>query len=413
MGIEAIGTIAGGVGSAMSRIGPSLGRIGGEGLSLGGLSSVGKIGSPTLEMGPSLISPIVNEGPVSDGFIGEIIFNPVPTFLKQAENVAAAAWKTTEPVSEIMPMASESIIPETFIEAFAPAHKSPVSHEVAMPIMPPKVEPSEEPELGIMAAVFHAQRNQVVPQVAGMIDLSQNMANNFKPDAKDAYQKSQILTQPMPQPLLAEETLKEEEVADENRTEEKSYTLEGQEIEILRLKHVEDSEVSEARKLEIREAIRKAKNEAEVDGSPEIEGWRIQKHASAYGRRSGILDEDDPDGLLLDGSRVESIEELAGRNYGSESEANAKSEALISEKPPVKRAKTGNRVDRQAVARVKKYIPFGKNGTTETALKIIKRRIERSSSTKNFQPITVRTEEVVERRIEDYPELAEVFPKAA
>lgn len=310
---------------ASVELGVAVGKIFGEGPSLGDLSSIGKIGSPAMEVTSLPSIPIINEGPV-----GEITFNSIPSVLEQAEDVAAVAWKTN--------------------------HINSVPEEAGTPVILPKVEQNNEPKLGIMANVFQAQRTQVALEAAGMIDLSQSVAK--------------ALSQPAPQPVLVEETLKEEEVAEETDTKENSRILEEQEIEVLRLRYVEDTDVSEARKAEIREAIRKAQvelesgsNNTELNSLPDIQGWMVAKFLSPKGNRSGILEEEDPKGLVEDGSRVETIEELASRNYKTEEEANAKSAALVSEKQPVKRAKSGKSVATQAVDRVRKYIPFGRSQT--------------------------------------------------
>lgn len=396
MGIEAIASVASGIGSAMGRIGPSLGRIGGEGLSLrsGPVSGFGNF---------------VNEGPVGPAFRLENTmplitskFNPVPSLLEQAENVAANIWKATEPANEITPFDGEATIPETFIEAFAPAKSDSapigrisVPEEAVIAVTLPKVDQNGD------------QRTQTALEAAGMIDLSQNVANHLAPEAKEVYQRSQIKPETIPQPVLVEKTQKEEAVAQDNKTEERNYTSQEENVETLMLKHVEDIEVAQARLFEIREAIGKARIEADTDGSSEIEGWRIKEKLLSEGRRSGILDQDDPGGSIPDGSRVETIDELAVQNYKSEEEANQKSESLVSKKKPVKRARYGNSVAQKTVDIVKKYFPFGKRWAGEIATRIIRRKMEISG--RNLQPITTKIEEVVESRIEDNPALAQVF----
>lgn len=416
MGVETIGTAAGGIASAVGRAAPAMGRIFGEGPSLGGLSPLGKVG-PSMESGLDHgLGNIVREGPVGPNFklentiplaisrfnpIGEIRFNHVPSILEQAENVAANTWKATESINKVTPVAGETTIPEAFIEAFAPAKSDlaptsriSVPEEAVIAVTLPKVDQNGD------------QRTQTALKAAGMIDLSQNVANELEPEVKKPYQKSQPMPQPTPQPVLVEKTQKEEAVAQDNKTEE-NYTSSEQKVETLRLKHVEDSEVAQARLFEIREAIGKARIEADTDGSSEIEGWRIKEKLLSQGRRSGILEEDDPEGSLPDGSRVETIDELAVQNYKSEEEAIQKSKALVSEKKPVKRARFGNSVAQKAVDIVKKYFPFGKRWAGEIATRIIRRKTEISG--RNLQAITVKTEEVVERKIEDNPALAGVF----
>lgn len=427
MGVETIGTAAGGIASAVGRAAPAMGRIFGEGPSLGGLSPLGKVG-PSMESGLGHgLGNIVREGPVGPNFklentmplainrfnpIGEIRFNHVPSILEQAENVAATTWKATEPAKENVPVAGEAIIHGIFIEAFAPS--KPDSAPIVSDLTPAHrmSVPNVDLKLGVLPDVIQVQKTQAALKDVGMVDLSQNVANQLVPDAKEAYQRSQIKPEPIPQPVLVEKTEKKEEVAEDNKTEERNHISQQQEVKSLRLKHVEDSEVSQARLFEIREAIRKAKIEADIDGSSEIKGSGI-KELLSQGRRSGILDEDDPQGSIPDGSRVETIDELAVQNYKSEEEAIQKSKALVSEKKPVKRAKHGNSVAKEAVDRVRKYIRFGRSRAGEIAARIIKRKVEISSDRNNVQPVTVRTEEVVERRIEDNPALAQVFKAAA
>lgn len=182
----------------------------------------------------------------------------------------------------------------------------------------------------------------------------------------------------------------------------------------LSLKDVEDVEVTKQRIDEFKQAIDKAGAEKEDDQG--IDGRRVVE----------LLPTENPNnqsqivrGKGPDGSRVETIEEFAVKKFTSREKAIKAARILISEKPPVKKAKEGKHVPFEAVFRVLKYYLVKSAVILQTAAyevvvtRIIKKKIQISSG-QNSASVIVEEAEVKSERaegsLEDLsPELSRMF----
>ena len=225
------------------------------------------------------------------------------------------------------------------------------------------------------------------------------------------------LTQPEPVTSTQEQIIEEEEVITEKKIE-KAQETEFEEVEELRLKYLLDEEVSAQRVSEIDHAIEKAHNEAqqeaEKDDSKEeekvIEGWRIIKFLPLHiGLISQIVKHKGNDGSL-----DETVQDLASRKFASVQEAKEQSKLIIFEKEPVKRGKEGKTVKEGSVERVLKY-PFVRRGIPkeEVVARIVKKQKVQMFGGQPGLVVAESAPQVKESSIEDYPDLAEVFQKAA
>lgn len=383
MGIEAISGAClsfgkvGSIGSAIGSVASAVGR---------GVSSVGRI---SVEAGPAVghIGRIVNEGQVNLADLkntvplGEIRFNEplsVPDVLAEAESI--------------------------IVQAQRPAIFSPVTLNEVKGINP-----------GIYSSLITQNDNKVepaiLPQVEPMIVPfpALNILEFPKPKvvvspAAEPFTKTENATTPQTQLIEEKEELIEESVIKESPKE----SLEEEEIVEKRL-HLEDEEASVQRKYEIREAIVKAKVEADRLGLKKITGWLVAKFLPPEyeGNRSQIIKKKGPDG-----SYQETVEEIAGvGELESEEQAVNRFDKVVAEKKPIKWGKEGTPVENKDVARVFKYRLVK---PAQAHAEVVKRVIKKSSVVSiksagvNTNPPQGWTEET---SLKDYPSLTEVFPK--
>lgn len=330
------------------------------------------------------------EGPVAPEALNTmaIVAKPISLVIQQAMDVAAAAWE-----------APQLNVPEVISEAesiLAQARDRPV-RPVLTETRPAVLTPIETivHMYGISKAVV---QNRPAP-IAVPIDLV---------DVRPAIQTENTpLTQgvtrleiaPQPQQTEEQKEAVEEKLIKENFQEK----LEEEEIKEKRWP-VEDEEVAAQRRQEIRQAVIKAKTEADRLGLKKIAGWLVAKFLPAEhaGNRSQVVKEKGPDG-----SYRETVEAIAGAGQlESEQQAQERFNEIVAAKKPVKYGKNGTPVGSEDVARVFKYHVVKPAAST---YEIVTKRIKKKVPVPAGQVAQTQTEARVETSLEDYPDLAEVF----
>lgn len=332
-------------------------------------SIIGRAGPALANFGEVMKAPIgniINEGPARGGFLGgEILFQAkpsvVPNVIQQAESVAAAAWgKSILPV----PGPTELSVPkiEPIVAEPAPAHlRAPNIVEFPKPqvIMSPALEPQAKIKAENKVSAAPAQSTAVLPQ-----------------------------------PAPAEQEV--EEIVEEKVKKQKPEERLEEAEEIESQMYLEDENASAQRRIEIREAIVKARPEADRLGLKRIAGWLVAKFLPGEheGNRSQVVRKTGPDG-----SYQETVEEIAGTGeLESEEQAVSRFDKVVADKKPVKYGKNGNPVGNIDIARVFKYWLIKPKQASEEAVKRVVKKKEIKAEP-NLEEIS--------------PVLAEVFQKAA
>lgn len=286
-------------------------------------------------------------------------------FVIQAEQIAAAAWKNTEPTTSVIPAEEWAVLPEIVVDQ--KTGTEPITHlqPQTRRIIRPAVSPS------------------VVRQ------------------AEATY--APVVEQQLVEKIVEEKVTDPTGVA--NAAEEPFELREEQETQELRLKYVEDEPVSRQRKYELKEAIKKAGAEAEKEGIDEIDGSKIKKFFAPEhaGNRSGIAE----DGVA-DGSLLETYQEVSAESYESVTEAVERADAIVDDKKPVTKGAEGEAVKEIDIARVRRD-PLLKSHPTELVVtRVVKKIILAEKLGQRIIHEEVKPEPA-ETPIEDNPDLAEVF----
>lgn len=360
------------------------GPSGATGISVGGVVNEGSVRG-SLEgfrtMNTTDITTIDKGGTTKP--LGEIVFNPstltAEVAIAQAEAIISEARISQNPVT------SQSEQVSSF--ATSPASPDPHNGKVEQPVP--------------IGANLPGLDLQVQPEVRGVI--RQATAPTAVIQTEAVYAPALAV-----QEQLVEQIVKEKQVKVEDKVEKPSQIKNEEEVEELKVRYVEDEAVSAQRRYEIKEAIRKAKLEAEEEGVDQIEGSRIEKYLPSQhlGNRSQIAREGIPDGSL-----EETYQDLAARDYTSGEEANRVAESIIADKKPVRKAQNGPSVRTEDIARVRKDPVIKRHPVEEVVRRIIKKSKVATVLGQISMEVTsaVKTEEITEGRIEDYPDLAEVF----
>lgn len=384
-------------------------------------SSFGAAPSLEARFGPivSGFSSIVNEGPVnfsglentmpytldtgdlnSISIAEQIAAKPLaaPSVIEQAEFIAAGSWE-----SGSVDLVSD--VPDVFQTVFADINLDPdVNNGVLEQPEPqiadilwndqiteqviaiPQVEPMIVPGIDLQPA----------PIVLGIEEQTLPSVSSQSENRPAIYQVvSQVLEQPQPQKQEVEE-----EVLEVVKIEKKEKDSEEEELESK--KFVEDEEVSSVRKLEIREAVSKANQEANRLGLKSIAGWLVAKFLPSEhsGNRSQVIKENGPDG-----SYTETIEAISGvGNLESVEDATKRFDLIVEEKKPVKLSKEGKVVGQIDLSRVFKY-KFAKPKAEEIIVKrFIKRQVHQSFIQRNDLKTDIKKQKTPEwvSEVEEY-----------
>lgn len=366
MGIEAIGSVVGSIASAVGR-GPSLGKMFGA-----------KLEAP--------LSTMVKEGPA----LSLVGFRPSPSLvIGQAEKVAAKAWAATEPPKPLFTPKIESLV----------MPRTPMAMPYGFEHLKPRVVvvPALEPATKTENVVGVQPRLQAKPlAVPGLVEVA-------NPTILDTIVTNNVGIQ--------EE--KEEVVDEKAAVEDPNESLEEEEIVGKRF-YLKDEDALAQRRYEIREAIIKARAEADRLGLKKIAGWLVAKFLPPEheGNRSQAVKKGGPDG-----SYQETVEAIAGTGQvESEEKAVRMFDEIATAKKPVKYGKEGVPVANKDVARVFKYRLFKPVQThVEVVRRVVRKNIVLASQSASPLGWTIVEQGGVksETSLEDYPALAEVFRKAA
>ncbi len=397
-GIEA-GGLAAGVASAAAgletRFGPVMGPvdtglIGSEGVFKGSMADFNPITLPVPDLGGTSLP--LEQMNVDVGLqAGEVAgrawnLSSGPDVLPQIESATVQAWdfNVVTQAEEVLIQAQKPVMisnfePEVFkwIPAFAG--------------MTTVVEPAILPQVERMVLPFPKPEVVVPPVLRPAVQIGPQTAAGAAAEVRQV-----TATQPAPEEQELEEEVIERVIA-------KQIDTVREEIEELRSKIVVDEEVLENRMVGLTGAAEIAAAKSE---GGEIEGNEIVALApfETEDKRSGLIKKNGPDG-----SWVETLEEIAARRFNSVKEAKKQIVEIINRKVPVKRGKEGKNAGSEAVARVLKYLFVKAVPVEQIVTRVIKKQ---KVSVKDRQPLVVEAPKP-EARIDDFPVLAEVFPKAA
>lgn len=289
-----------------------------------------------------------------------------PLVLRQAAEVAGVAWAVSE---------AEQIISQAQTIAAHAWEYHPITQAE-----------------NILARVVAEPRQKVI----AVPELVLGSAVGVQPAVEN--KAAQAVSAPITQEQQIEQVVRE--VFVEDKTDKDQSPKEVEEIEEFRLKDVVDEKVLAKRIDEFGEAIDQA--EAEIEGDEEIEGSDIVKFLAPEDeeRRSGLIKRRGPDG-----SRVETMEDIAARKFSSAKEAKKQTVETIYKKWPVKKAKEGREVGFEDKARVLKY-QTGESVSNHEAVEKRIVRLVRQAPAESTRKV------LVEPTLKDLG-LEEVFEKAA
>lgn len=373
----------GSVGSAIGNVASGVGR---------GAAVMGQISDfgPKLE-GP--LTPSINEGQV--GLMD--LTNTVALQIGQVNPISELRFDNPVPLNEVDVIAEANhwlgiTEPEMIPEMVKPAEViMPQVEPVAMSMVVPNIDIVEFPKPQIMISPFL----EPVTKTENRISV--------RPAVAPA-------TAVLPEPAQEEEM--EEAIEEKVKKQEPEERLEEEET-IEEQMYLEDENVSAQRRIEIREAIVKARVEADKLGLKKIAGWLVAKFLPAEhsGNRSQVIKNNGPDGSYQE--TVEAISEEG--ELESEEKAVEKFNEIVAEKKPVKYGKNGNPVGDIDVARVYKYKSIVKpsNEAYETVYKRVLKKKDQIIPVPTQTQVSLINESKPETRLEDYPALAEVFQKVA
>lgn len=336
--------------------------------------------------------------------------------LQQAEAVASAAW-------------SKSEVPKAFQSALADVNLDPG--------IQPSVPKADIVEQANQVAEVAWERTNPAPYHTGLGPAQQFFENNMnivsiisrfnsQPElnaadaiagAQSVLAQARAVTEVLSSPVIVvnqtsqvEQKAKQEDVTEERKLvtgedkEDKVNELEQEQLEQLWLRNVEDWQVAQQRRFEIKKAIEKAKIEAVRSGVKKILGWMVAKFLPGQheGNISQLVRKKGLDGSLVD---TEQAIKNDPREFKSEQEAKEGLLSYVALFKPAKKALKGEPLPKQHVARVLKFVKhiFAYEVFVQ---RIIKKRVQVSGQ----EGITREEEETkVESSLEDYPQLEAVF----
>lgn len=352
-------------------------------------------------------SNIVNEGPVRGSLQGFRFMNASdiytidkggtgapkrPLVVEQAKAVATKAWE-----------ASELNVADAISEAQSIIAQAPLAFARDSSLASLRSGLIAQNDREIESIVVPQVKSRVVPLVASRLAQVLDVSPSLQTEKSVSYQTAPTIS---PQPLLQEQEV--EEIVTEKVTKEEPGMVEEEEIEKTRRRYVVDERALSQVVVEFKAAVRRARELAGKLGI-KITGKLISKFLPGQhpGNESEAVKGKCLDGSILE--RQESIRKL--REFSSDIQAEDKVVRVAYEKPPIKIRSEGEPVKDEDVARVfKPYVVKPAAATYEIVTRRIKKKVQLVPSGQVAQP---QTEARVETSLEDYPELAEVFRKAA
>lgn len=409
-------SFAGGISAASFIEGPMpvspLGSFEPIGASLGGLEPMGIKSLGTIDLIGGTRQPF--------NPMGEILFKaPVsePAVIQQAKGVAAAAWdegKLPTPVQAVSQ--AESILsqtrlkpvqevvaePEIIKEAAywftdVPGSKVIRPAEVIMPKIEPMIVPMVAP-LQVPNIVEFPRPQIVISPASEPATKTENMVS-ARPAVAPA-QAPAVLPQPTPEGV--EEMVIEEKILDQQ--EDKTEIEESEDVSESKIKIVEAEHVSNERRKKIRRAVRTAKEKGiTVAEALPIEYWSDKSPLVGEGTDWTL-------GLTAQALQINPKE------YMSLEEAEEVSIASVAENIPVAEGIGGRRATIDEVRKVtkgEKHVLGSKTPAEIVLRRLIKRKVEVAEAGGVQKVLEDKVETTSEPTLKDFPQLAEVFKKAA
>lgn len=372
-------------------IGPAVAaaRVGVE-----GAASVSGMEAAPLGIKFDLSWPRSDVATAGENMINKTIINPQPLHIRQVEEIASSAWRA--------PLEPEQVI------------KPPITAVIEHPLNRVREiwdELTKQPSLtesmlfeALLAkeAVSKAKAEpKVTPSARPYIWEQAVPSPKSKPESKSGLAS----TYPVAQPVFADQIVEEQEVIVEDKNQEASEILEEEEVEVEKRIYVLDEKALGKRKNVVIEAVRKAK-EAASKVKQKISGPLIGKYlVELFSKRKSEVESEATRGKGPDGSIPELEQTIS--SYG-EFESDQKAEKISLKetygKPPIKIRQDGEKVTAQDVERV-----YKEHQVKPNVLNIFKKRQIKKGPGPAGEVVGLE----VERRIEDDPNLAEVFDLAA
>ena len=358
---------------------------------------------PAVNIGIPIFRPLENTMSLPNRFdpAGEIRFNS-PSILQQAEKVASAAWGITQ-VPDVFQSALEDVNLDPSVKPSVP--KFDILREASQVASAAweRTEPVVA-ELNVAEAISEAE--SILAQAAraqiGGVEVPQALDPTVKPTEVEPKTESRVATQvsqtTLTLPKEAVQTAVEKQVITPNNKTEPVRLKEFAQIEQDRLVDVEDWQVADQRRFEIRVAIKKT-----WAATKKVVGWMVAKFLPGQheGNTSQIVRKIGSDGSLVDTQVAIMVDP---REYQSEQEAQQGLLPYVAKYKPVKRAKTGEPAGREDVERIFKY----HHVKPKTIYELVVARVTRKKiyyNQNSNHPVREETEVKAETSLEDYPQL--------
>lgn len=343
----------------------------------------------------------------SSSFVeGPSMFNPTDTIINsQPELNAGDAVSEAE---SILAQAARPQIggvaenPDFSIASLVSIYGQPEAFSL---LQPEAAKPEIVDVLPITKPNAAVQRN-VFEEVTTKTDTVLATQTETEPQIAQTTSSETIQVNISPQALEQE---LEEKVAEKVSVEDPKERTEEELIEGERL-YLEDEQAAAQRKYEVKEAIKKAKTEADRLGLKKIAGWLVARFLPKEheGNRSQVVKQKGPDG-----SYQETVETIySAGEFVTEQQALDNFEKIIDAKAPVKKGKNGRPVDNEALARVYKYHLVKPASAREIfQTRIIKKTVQVPGADKP-QVVDIEISKAeTEPSLEDFPNLKVVFNK--
>lgn len=305
-------------------------------------------------------------------------------------------FKPARPVNKVVAVPIERVKP-----------RIGVVEPVINPTIRPAVVPSriEAPKPKIKTVVRPSWEPIIKPQEKPKEQAIVQAVSRPKTEAQTGSQTTQRV---FTKPTSREQEEEVEQVVQEKVKQEAEDQL-GEEQEIQKDQYLLDEQALAERKSEIRQAVIKARTEANRLGLKKIAGWLVARFLPAEheGVRSEIVKRTGPDG-----SYQETMEAVASAgDFESEDGAVKIFNEVAEEKRPVKIGKEGKRVGLQDVARVFRYRFVKAVQPIELIVnRIVKKRTKAGQKQIITEPVRLKTPSGPTM---ESLGLAEVFSKAA
>lgn len=439
MGIEAIGGGIGAigvVGAGIVEVGAGAAAVSGPALSLEGptFAAAPVLGSIE-QFGPKLeaVSLPFIDSPISKGEIFNMVPYKISSVFEPAAMVEpildAPAFTPTAAIAEVEAILANKSATSSVVNFEAPPG-SPMETRPHFVQDPPGWQPKSAEPLVIPSETRNLPTESIVPNqeiaasLAVLAPRNDEVVDPVPVEAIFAATDAQPKAETSPVTSQAE-AAREEQVVEqavrppaeevtEKRQEEDPETRQQEDVEELTVKYVEAEDIAGNRVYQLGKAIDQADAVAKAAGKDKIERNSLKQFFAPEDvtNRSPITNPE-----VGDGGLEKTYEVVGSRDYSSADEAKKASEKAVEDFKPVKKSKGwGKLVKGIDIARARKDQIFKSHPAEEVVARITKitKTVEAKAGTVKTEVTTaVKPEEPSQGKIEDFPKLAEVFPKAS